>query len=150
MPDLEKAVAALPRRLCGLVFRPEGYAPDMTAAVMRACRRHSVPLVVAAGRVPPGAGRHLRRGYGRAHGFATSSAHTRAEVIRARRAKVTLVFVSPAFPTHSHPGAPALGPLRWLGMARGGWAAALGGIDGRSVRRLPAAVAAGAIGALLP
>lgn len=152
VPDLEAAVPALPRRLCGLVFRPEGYPPGMSLAVTRACRRYGVRLVVASGAVPPGAGRHLRRGYGKAcGGFATSSAHTRAEAVRARRAGATLVFLSPAFPTRSHPGAPALLPQRWLRAAsRGGWTAALGGIDGRNIRRLPAAAAVGAIGALLP
>ena len=71
-------------------------------------------------------------------------------MVRARRAKVALVFVSPAFPTRSHPGARALGALGWLAVARGAKAAALGGIDGRSIRRLSAALAAGAIGGLAP
>lgn len=143
------AIAALPRGLCGVVFRPEGYPPGTIRAVARACRRCRVALVVAAGPVPPGAGRHLRRGYGHARGFATASAHSRAELLRARRAGVAFAFLSPAFPTRSHPGAPALGALRWARLARGGMAGALGGIDGRTLRRLPDAVAAGAIGALL-
>jgi thiamine-phosphate pyrophosphorylase len=76
---------------------------------------------------------------------------------QAARAGADLVFLSPAFPTSSHPGAPGLGPLRWGAMARrlpsGGTGmrlAALGGVDGESVRRLPSrrCRAVGAITAL--
>ena len=62
-----------------------------------------------------------------------------------------LVFLSPAFATPSHPAARPLGVWRWAAMARraGAPVLALGGVDGRSARRLPAWVAgAGAIGAL--
>jgi thiamine-phosphate pyrophosphorylase len=63
-----------------------------------------------------------------------------------------LVFLSPVFATASHPGAAALGPARWVRMARFARlpVAALGGIDGASIRRLPPTIcmAIGAIGAL--
>jgi thiamine-phosphate pyrophosphorylase len=65
---------------------------------------------------------------------------------------VSLVFLSPVFATASHQGVAGLGPWRWGAMARaaGVAVAALGGIDGHSVRRLPRAVkAVGAIGSLL-
>ena len=63
------------------------------------------------------------------------------------------MFLSPAFPTASHAGAPGLGPLRWAAMPHGGAGfaiAALGGVDGQTVKRLPSAHlhAVGAIGAL--
>src|SRR5205823_3533178 len=69
----------------------------------------------------------------------TSSAHNALEIARARRAGAALVFLSPVFPTASHPGAPALGPRRWSAMARLGRvpAIALGGVNGQNVRTLP-------------
>ncbi|HET6608644.1 MAG TPA: thiamine phosphate synthase [Rhodopila sp.] len=116
---------------------------------------------------------------GRAGGFVTSSAHGVADLRRAVRVKADLVFLSPAFPTKSHAGATGLGALRWAAMARraasgntrsgvsscgqarpgqmrpglasvGPAIAALGGIDGGSIRCLPPKLccAAGAIGAL--
>jgi thiamine-phosphate pyrophosphorylase len=74
-----------------------------------------------------------------------------AELVRARRSGARLVFLSPAFATASHPGAPSLGPIRWAALAgRAGIPVlALGGIDGASIRRLGRkAQGAGAIGAL--
>ncbi|MFC0386458.1 thiamine phosphate synthase [Muricoccus vinaceus] len=67
------------------------------------------------------------------------AAHGRAGLARARRLGADLVILSPAFPTESHPGAPALGPLRWAALARraGRPVVALGGLDPRSQRRLP-------------
>jgi thiamine-phosphate pyrophosphorylase len=50
-----------------------------------------------------------------------------------------MVFLSPVFPTASHPGAPALGIVRWAGLAHqaGLPVLALGGVSGVSVGRLP-------------
>lgn len=98
----------------------------------------------------PGVGRHLREGSGRRPGV-TASAHGAAGLVRAGGAGCRAAFLSPAFPTASHAGAAALGPLRWGSLARGRRLAvlALGGIDGMTVRRLPRWVAGvGAIGAL--
>lgn len=158
-PNLLEAVRALPPGLCGVVFRHDG-APErarLLRALARICRQRRLALVAAgpASDLPPGVGRHLRGGRGHADRRApltTSSAHHRAELIRARRAGATLAFVSPVFPTESHPGAPALGPVRWGLLTRGTGlrVSALGGIGGRNVRRLPRwAEGAGAIGALL-
>ncbi|MGI4798220.1 MAG: hypothetical protein ACRYG8_30085 [Janthinobacterium lividum] len=152
MGDVVAAVRGLPAGLCGVVFRHDGVAgrAGLLRKVSAVCRRRRLVLVVAgAGGVPAGAGRHLREGRG--SGGRTSSAHGRAGLVRARRAGVALVFVSPAFPTASHPGARGLGPVRWGRLTRqaGVCVAALGGVDGASVRRLPRwAVAVGAIGAL--
>jgi len=157
-PDVLGAVRCLPRGLCGVVFRHDG-APERTGLLRelaRICRERRLVLVAAGARpgLPAGVGRHLRRGRGRAGvGLVTSSAHDRAELVRARRAGASLVFVSPAFPTASHPGASPLGAARWGLLTRraGLPVAALGGVDGRNVRRLPRwTAAAGAIGALLP
>ncbi len=101
-----------------------------------------------------GAGLHLRRGrrtvVRRRPGFLTASAHDRSELIRAGRAGVDLVFLGPAFATRSHVGARPLGAVRWNALACRVRApvAALGGIGGKTVRRLPRAAAAAAISAL--
>ncbi len=152
MGNVAAMIRRLPTGLCGVVFRHDGALgrAGLLREVAAVCRMRRLRLVVAgAGPVPAGAGRHLREGFG-SHG-ATSSAHGRPGLVRAQRAGVALVFVSPAFPTVSHPGAATLGPVRWGLLTRqaGVSVAALGGIDGASVRRLPRRVAAvGAIGAL--
>lgn len=158
LPDPLGAIGRLPRGLCGVVLREDGPGgrPALLARARRLCRARRLLLAVAAegplagGR---GTGRHLRRGRrGRGGGTGlTASAHGVAELVRARRAGVGAIFLSPCLPTASHPGQPALGVLRWAGLARraGRPVLALGGIDGASARRLPRWVAgAGAIGAL--
>jgi thiamine-phosphate pyrophosphorylase len=153
LPDPRAAVAALPRGLCGVVFRHDDAALAHDLACI--CRARRNQFVVAGDwRLAAAlrAGVHLRRGFGPGRGrLVTSSAHNRVEVQRARRAGATLIFLSPVFATASHVGATGLGARRWAAMARGCDMAALGGIDGVSVRRLPRFCRAiGAIGALAP
>ncbi len=163
-----RAAPRSPRLLCGVVLRPawlRGFTePDRARFVRRLarlCRERGLALTVAGdwrlARVL-GAGLHLRDGRPPSHAprgwpLLTSSAHDGRSLRRARSAGA-LAFLSPAFPTASHAGAPALGPLRWSRLAGCGAAApgcgALGGINGRRIRRLPRAIAAGAIGALAP
>jgi len=164
LADPRPAVRRLPKALCGVVLRDDG-RPDRAALgrdLARLCRSRRLALSVAGdARLARalGAGLHLRRGRRPAGGaacrFATSSAHSLPEVLRAGRSGAALVFLSPCFPTDSHPGAAALGPLRWAAIARAGQAAgipgllALGGMSGRRARALPRFCAgAGAIGAL--
>ncbi len=159
LPNPAAAVARLPAGLCGVVFRHDGVAGRAALGMQlaRICRARRIALVVAGDwrlAAALGAGQHLRGGRGRARGrgITTSSAHSLAELHRARRAGAQLAFLSPAFVTASHPGAAGLGAVRWLALARragGGMAvAALGGIDGTTIRRLRGCRAAGAIGAL--
>jgi thiamine-phosphate pyrophosphorylase len=166
LPDPIMAVARLPVGLAGVVLRHDE-APGRAAlgrALARLCRARRLALVVTGDpclAAALGAGLHLRGGRGLVRGsglprrrgaLVTSSAHDVTELRRAARAGADLAFLSPAFPTRSHPGAPALGPLRWGRLARhaGLPVAALGGIDGGSIRRLPRRLcsAAGAIGAI--
>lgn len=172
LPDPRAAIAALPRRLCGVVFRHDGVAgrAALAKAVARQCRMLAIPLVVAGDArlaAAVGAGVHLRDGrrtrdrglkrWLRPAALVTSSAHSAADMRRARAMGADAVFLSPALPTRSHPGAPALGVVRWAALARlaraqlaGGRSMALGGVDGRMVRRLPRwCRGAGAIGALM-
>ncbi len=162
LADPLAAVARLPRGLCGVVLRHDGMPGGAAAraalgrALARLCRARGLALSVAGDwrlAAALGAGLHLRDGR-RPSGAprwlraATSSAHGVAALRRARR-EGALAFLSPAFATASHPGASGLGPCRWGLLARrGGAVAALGGVDGRRVRRLPGCVGVGAIGAL--
>ncbi|MEJ0018418.1 MAG: thiamine phosphate synthase [Acetobacteraceae bacterium] len=162
LPDPRAAVARLPRGLAGVVLRHDG-DPGRVALgrdLWRICRARRLVLVVAGDTrlaAALGAGVHLRAGrwpdaVRPRRGPVTSSAHDAAQLRRARRAGAHLAFLSPAFPTRSHPGGAALGPARWTSLARraGLPTAALGGIDGTSVGRLPRRIcrALGAIGAL--
>src|SRR4029077_12584101 len=126
----------------------------------RICRARRLALVVAGDprlAAALGAGVHLRAGRWpgvplRHRGLITSSAHSLADLRRARRAGAAMAFLSPVFPTPSHPNARVLGPVRWVGLAiaAGLPVAALGGVDGACLRRLPRRIcrAVGAIGAL--
>ena len=160
LPDPFAAVSRLPRG-GGVVLRHDRDADRLA----RLCRARGLALVVAgdarlAARL--GAGLHLRDGrfpgisrVARKRGtLLTSSAHDAPALRRAARAGAALAFLSPAFATASHPGAPGLGPLRWALLARRAAVpvAALGGIDAQSARRLARryCAGAGAIGALAP
>lgn len=139
----------LPPGLCGVVLRHDR-EPGRAAlgrAVARICRARRILLLVAGdARLARelGAGLHCRRGrrglIGPGSGRLLSvSAHDRAELVRARRSGARLAFLSPIFPTASHPGAPALGPARWAALARaaGMPVAALGGIGANRLRSVP-------------
>jgi thiamine-phosphate pyrophosphorylase len=162
LPDPRPAAARLPRGLAGIVLRHDD-DPSRSALgrdLARICRARRLVLVVA-GDVRLAcalrAGVHLRAGRWPAplrpgRGMVTSSAHDPREMARARRSGAGLAFLSPAFATASHPAARGLGSLRWNRMAAGAGlvVAALGGIDGRAVRRLTRryCCAIGAIGGL--
>ncbi len=161
LPDPLESVRRLPRGLAGVVFRHDGQ-PDrarLGSDLARICRARRLVLVVAGDvRLAAAlrAGVHLRAGRWpgpiRIRGLVTSSAHHFADLRRAARAGAAVAFLSPVFATASHPDARSLGPVRWSGPARaaGIAVAALGGIDGVSVRRLPRHLCrgVGAIGAL--
>jgi thiamine-phosphate pyrophosphorylase len=163
LPDPRPSVAALPRGRAGVILRHD-HDPARAALgrdLARLCRARRLVLVIAGDpRLAAAlkAGSHLRGGRWpapvRPDGLVTSSAHSVHDLRRARRAGADLVFLSPAFPTASHAGAPGLGPLRWAAIARHGGAkldlAALGGLDGQTLKRLPSRLvrAIGAIGAL--
>lgn len=180
LADPRGSAERLPRGRAGVVLRHDAAADrvGLAADLARICRQRRLMLVIAgdvrlAARL--GAGVHLRAGRwpnplrlkragaadGAAHGggqrrgrLVTSSAHSLIEMRRAARAGADVVFLSPAFPTDSHVGAPGLGAVRWLALAgrmqRRPLVAALGGIDGGTIRRLPSGRcrAVGAIGAL--
>lgn len=86
------------------------------------------------------------RGWQRFPGLVTASAHSMSEIARAHFAD--FILLSPIFATASHKGAAALGPHRMARLIRPRrWRSgrtkfvALGGIDSRTSRRLPPAIA---------
>lgn len=83
----------------------------------------------------------------------TASAHTVADLLKAKRAGAGAVFISPVFPTNSHKGAWAMGPLAYRRMARraetlGMIPLPLGGMNAARARMLKA-VGFGAIDAFI-
>ena len=127
------ALERLPRG-AGIVFRhyslPAKERQHVFARV-RAIARKKRLLLLAAGSPLPGAdGVHGARG----RGLRSASAHNLAELKAAEREGAHLVFVSPVFPTRSHPGARTLGRIRFGMIARQAKVpvVALGGVDART------------------
>lgn len=159
-------MAALPRG-AGVVAR--GLAPGLLGPVARLARQGGLRLIVAGdGRAALAlrAGLHLpdRRESAGLLPFLIARRAVRGRLIlsmaahggqrgaaRARRLGVDFLFLSPLFPTQSHPGAPALGGLRWAALARGLPAPcmALGGITPARLGAVPCCAAGvAAIGGL--
>ncbi|HET9637870.1 MAG TPA: thiamine phosphate synthase [Allosphingosinicella sp.] len=130
------ALERLPRG-SGVVFRHHGLAPaerrKLFARVRRVAKRRRLLLLAGAGL--RGDGVHGGRG----RGLRSASAHSLRELKTAERSGAALIFLSPAFPTRSHPGARALGPVRFglISAQARVPIIALGGVDARKARRLP-------------
>lgn len=138
------ALERLPRG-AGVIVRHYSLAPPARAAfvarVRGIARRRGLMLVVADDARAamrwrgdgiyqnPRAGRPLRL---------LATAHDRAELVAAHRARADAVLLSPAFPTRSHPGGRVLGPVRFGLLARTSRVPviALGGMDSARARRL--------------
>ena len=132
------ALERLPRG-AGILFRLYR-APDRERLLRRVdkiARRRGLVLLVSRGR---GQGAASRRG-----GVAAASAHNLRELRAAEASGADLVFLSPVFPTRSHPGARTLGPVRFGLLARQTWlpVIALGGMNARRFRRVKALGACG-------
>jgi thiamine-phosphate pyrophosphorylase len=121
---LERALARLPRG-SGFIYRhyhlPPGERRARFARLVRIARRNG-HLVLLAG--DPATARAW--GADGVYGSATSgrqgllhlaAAHSLREIARANRARADAVLLSPVFLTRSHPGARALGPLRFRMLA---------------------------------
>lgn len=133
------ALERLPRG-GGVVFRhyglPLAERRALFARVAKIARRRGL-LLVRAG--PQRLGRHEAGVHGqRGAGLVTCSAHSRREAVAAIRKGADMLFVSPVFATRSHPGAPALGPIRLGRMIRGLGVPviALGGVNPARASRL--------------
>lgn len=172
LADPIAALARLPRGTA-LIWRAYGEHTDgaRLRAVAREARRRGVLLLVAgdtrlSARPGPG-GLHLpermiksphtnevhARGRRPKPGFiVTAAAHGETAIRAAARAGADAVLISPVFATASHPGAPALGAVRFAQLARLAAALglapyALGGVtDTGALRRLKGTGIAGAAG----
>lgn len=103
------------------------------AARLRAAGIHLPEAMARGGRPAPALGWARRTGR-----LVTMAAHSPMALAAARRLRVDAAFLSPVFPTASHPGAPAIGATRFRS-----WAAAaglpviaLGGVTAASARAL--------------
>jgi len=119
----------------GVVFRhylmPSGERRHLFAQVARVARARRLVLVRAGpDRLGREDGVHGRRG----RGLRTASAHSRSEAVRAVRGGAQLLFVSPVFPTRSHPDAAVLGRTR-LGLLIGGLDVSVIALGGMTARR---------------
>ncbi len=162
LPDPQMALDALPAG-CALVWR--AYDAGTTAANLRrltarARARNCVLLIAGEPRLSHRLGvgglhlpeHMLGRRYAENFGTITAAVHSEAALQAAARAGANAVLISPVFPTASHPGAPALGVVRFAALARRARALglvpyALGGIGAEDdVRRLSGTGVAGIAG----
>lgn len=134
--ELWRAVRRLPRG-AGIVFRHHATGlPERRRifARIRAIARRRGVIVLRAGddRLAGEDGVHgnarLRHG-----DLRSWPAHSRAEAVAGKRARADALFISPVYPTRTHPGAPGLGPARARQIMRGLNipAIALGGVDAK-------------------
>lgn len=137
------AISRLPRG-SGIVFRHYRLASAERRALFRRigllARRRSLVLLLAGGRSFDRGTHGHHNPINRFHsiGFTTHAAHSAREIARANRRDTDIIFLSPAFPTRSHPEAPAIGPMRFAALARLSLCPviALGGMNAKRFRRL--------------
>lgn len=119
---LWSALERLPRG-GGIVFRhyglPLAERRALFARVAAVARRRRLVLIRAGkdrlGRHEDGVhGRHLPRG----PGLRTWPAHHRRDIVAGRRAHADVIFLSPIYPTRSHPGGRPLGIVRAAALGR--------------------------------
>lgn len=121
---LERAIARLPHG-SGLIFRHYHLEPAQRRArfarLARMIRAHG-GLALLAGSMAQARRWGADGAYGPAalvgpggRGFRLITAHSLREIARSHRADA--LVLSPAFATRSHPGARALGAIRWLALA---------------------------------
>ena len=143
---LETALRRLPRE-SGFIFRHYHLTPEERRRrfrrLSRIARGQGHVVVLAGPAIQAKAwkadGRYSGAGGRRAAGaFHLATAHTLAELGAAQSRGADAVLLSPVFPTRSHPGRAALGPLRFRLLAARARVPviALGGLDRRAVNRL--------------
>lgn len=157
LPDPLPVLRRLPRGT-GVVLRhyewPRAERMLLARQSRAICRERGLVLLIAGDAhlaLACGAdGVHLpQRLLGKAAGIArrhpawllTAAAHDAAALAGAARGGIDAVFISPVFPTASHPNAKGLGAVRFAALAdlarrRGLGVYALGGIDAASMRRI--------------
>jgi thiamine-phosphate pyrophosphorylase len=144
---LERALRRLPRG-SGFIFRHYHLPPEARiarwSALLRVARARGHLAILADSSLTArewgadGAYAAPRALYPTRRIVTIATAHSLRELGEANRARADLVLLSPAFPTRSHPGARALGPVRFRDLAARAAmpVIALGGMTRRTARRL--------------
>ena len=138
--SLWRALERLPRG-GGIVFRhyslPRAERARLFEKVRRIARARGQILLVAGPPLPGGDGTHGRPG----RGLRSVSVHNLRELKAAERAGADFVFLSPVYPTRSHPEARPLGAHRFALIAHQAKVPviALGGMDAERARALAGA-----------
>jgi thiamine-phosphate pyrophosphorylase len=110
------AVARLPEG-AGIVFRHYSLADSARHALFDRVRAAHSGLLLLAGPQALAAAWGADGSHGQHAGATSASAHDLTQIRAAEAAGAALVFLSPVFPTRSHPGAPALGPQGFAALA---------------------------------
>lgn len=114
------AIRALPCG-AGIIFRHYATPPTARRALFRKVRalaRKRGLMLLLAGCTGVARAWGADGSHGRHSGALTAPVHSIPEMRAAERRGAKLVFVSPVFPTRSHPGAPTLGRVRFLQMCQ--------------------------------
>lgn len=141
------AVFRLPRG-AGIVFRHYSLTPgqrrDLFARVRRVAQRRRLMLFLAGSEDAASRwgcdGFHGRTGRKATRLLRSAPVHNLPEIRAAERAGAHILFLSPLFPTRSHPGSAALGRVRFARLARQTSlpVIALGGVTKAKARHLAA------------
>lgn len=134
------AIGRLPRG-AGIIFRHHATDRDdrraIFARIVALARKRGLTVLVAGeDRTLRADGSHHRRPG--APRFGTAPAHDRKQIRAAERSGAAAILLSPVFATRSHPGAPALGILRFAALSRATRlpVIALGGMDSHRFNRI--------------
>jgi thiamine-phosphate pyrophosphorylase len=141
---LWEAIDRLPIGQAGIVFRHYGTVAEerakLAAKVAHICRGRGLMLAVAGyEELAKSLDADLLHNPAQPRRLAFSrSVHSLGEAAAARAAGAALVFVSPVYPTRSHPGQKALGIdlARQIAQTAGAPAIALGGMNAEKFARL--------------
>lgn len=139
---LMDAIRALPPG-SGIIFRHYSLPLRERRALFNQVRQAARSLkhcVLWAGSVREARAVQADGAHGRGRGMVSAPVHSVRERIAAERTGARLLFVSPLFPTRSHPGARTLGRVRFGLLTRGARAPviALGGMTRRRAKGLSA------------
>jgi thiamine-phosphate pyrophosphorylase len=150
---LIEAVDRLPEG-AGIVFRHYRTEPALRRALFERVRARRGDLLLLLAGAPEEArawGADGSHGRGPGAGLRTAPAHDLAELRSAEASGASAVFMSPVFPTRSHPGGSALGPAGFEALAAQTDlpAIALGGMDAERFAQLSGAYGWAAIDAWL-
>ena len=110
------AVARLPGG-AGIVFRHYSLAEQERRALFERVKQAATGPVILAGAAELSLAWGADGSHGRHPGATTAPAHDLAEIRAAEVAGAALLFLSPVFPTRSHPDAPAMGPAGFAALA---------------------------------